>query len=106
MTSTAVLSVVLVGLGTVALRASVLVFAERLADLPPPVHEVLRMIPSAALAALVAPALLLPDGQFAPLGPEALAGLVALLVAWRTKSLLATILVGLAAVVGLQLLLG
>ncbi len=106
MTSVAVLAAVLVGLGTVVLRASVLVFAERLADLPPRVHEVLRMIPPAALAALVSPALLRPEGQLAPLAPEALAGLLALVVAWRTGSLLATILVGLAAVVGLQLLIG
>ncbi len=105
MTSTPVLAAVLVGLGTVALRGSFLVFADRLAELPPRVHEVLRMIPPAALAALVTPALLRPDGQLAPLGPEALAGLAALVVAWRTRSLLATILVGMAAVVGLQLLL-
>ncbi|MDQ3416555.1 MAG: AzlD domain-containing protein [Actinomycetota bacterium] len=104
--TTAVWAAVLIGLGTVALRAGVLVFAEHLADLPPRVHEVLRMIPPAALAALVTPALLRPEGQLAVFGPEALAGLAALVIAWRTRSLLATILVGLVAVIALQLLLG
>ena len=95
----------LVGAGTVALRASVLVFAERLGEVPPRVREVLRMIPPAALAALVAPAVMRPEGAFELVSPESLAGLLALLVAWRTRSLLATIVVGLVAVVLLGLVL-
>lgn len=99
-------ALVLVGVGNVVLRGSALLFAERLRDVSPRTQAVLRMIPPAILAALVAPALLRPEGTFAPLGPQALAGLVALVVAWRTRNLLATILVGLVAVVVLGLALG
>ncbi len=106
MTGAVVVALVLVGVGNVVLRGSALLFAERLRDVPPRTQAVLRMIPPATLAALVAPALLRPEGTFAPLGPQALAGLVALVVAWRTRNLLATILVGLVAVVLLGLALG
>ena len=105
MSGVALLAALLVGAGTVALRASVLVFAERLGEVPPRVREVLRMIPPAALAALVAPAVMRPGGAFELVSPESVAGLLALLVAWRTRSLLATILVGLVAVVLLGLVL-
>jgi branched-subunit amino acid transport protein len=64
------------------------------------------LIPPAVLAALVAPALLRPEGVFAPFGPRAVAGLVALVVAFVTRSVIATILVGLGAVIGLEVLLG
>ena len=105
MSGVALIAALLVGAGTVALRASVLVFAERLGEVPPRVREVLRMIPPAALAALVAPAVMRPEGAFELVSPESLAGLLALLVAWRTRSLLATIVVGLVAVVLLGLVL-
>ena len=106
MTGAVVLALVLVGVGNVALRGSALLFAERLREVPPRTRAVMATIPPATLAALVAPALLRPAGTLAPLGPEALAGLVALVVAWRTRNVLATILVGLVAVVLLGLALG
>lgn len=57
----------------------------------------LDMVPSAAFAALVMPALLAPDGDFRLVTPELLAALAAAIVAWRTKSIAATILLGLGA---------
>lgn len=105
MSQVALLAAVLIGLGTLTLRASVLVFAEKLGHVPPRVQQVLRMIPPAALAALVSPALLRPRDTLELVSPESLAGLLALVVAWRTRSLLATILVGLVAVVVLGLVL-
>lgn len=105
MSGTGLVAAVLIGIGTLALRSSVLVVAERLGEVPPRVREVLRMIPSAALAALVAPAVMRPHGTFDLVSPESVAGLLALLVAWRTRSLLATIVVGLIAVVLLGLVL-
>lgn len=98
--------IVSAGLATFAIRASFLVAARRLTAVPAWASELLRMIPAAALAALVAPALLRPDVSFAPLGPEALAGALALAVAWWTRSVLLTIGVGLVAVVGLTLVAG
>ena len=56
------LAVVLAGLVTYAVRATFFLLAGRMTELPPPVREVLRMIPAAALAALAIPPLLRPDG--------------------------------------------
>lgn len=104
--ATAWVVIVLGGIATYMIRASFLLFADRLASVPPKLADALRMIPAAALAALAVPALLRPDTTFAPLGPRALAGLIALAVAWKTRNLLVTIVVGLVAVMGLENLLG
>lgn len=66
----------------------------------------LEMVPSAAFAALVVPALLAPDGELELFSPELLAAGVAAAVAWRTRSIAATILLGLAAYMALGMLLG
>ena len=55
------------------------------------------MIPPAALAALVAPALLRPGGTLDPLNVQLAAGVLAGLVAWRTRSVVLTTAVGLLA---------
>lgn len=103
------LAITLSGAVTYAVRSAFFLFAGRMTDLPPTAREVLRMIPAAALAALAIPPLFRPDGAATPLtvvSPEMLAGVIAGLVAWRTKNLLATIAAGLVAVVLLQTLLG
>lgn len=100
------LVIVLGGLGTYAIRASFLAFAERLQGLSTDVQEALRMVPAATLAALTVPALLRPDGPWAIVGPRAIAGVLAGLVAWKTRSVLATVVVGLIAVAALDVVLG
>jgi branched-subunit amino acid transport protein len=105
-TQTAWVVIVIGGIATFAIRGSFLLVATRLAELPDTTRELLRMIPAAALAALVVPALLRTDGDLMLLGPRPLAGLVALGIAWWTRSVAATIAVGLLAVVGFELLLG
>lgn len=105
MSGAALLAAVLIGIGTVALRGSVVVLAERMGEVPPRTARVLRMIPPASLAALVTPALFRPTGTLDLLSPELLAGVLALVVAWRTKNLFLTIVVGLVAVVLLGLVL-
>lgn len=94
------------GLATFAIRAVFPALAGRLTQLPPLVTEALRMIPASALAALVIPALLRTDGAFAPLSARSLAGLLAAIVAFRTRNVIATIGVGMVAVVLLSLLPG
>ncbi len=94
------------GVLTFGIRLSFLAVAGRLAAVPPVVREALRMIPPAALAALVVPAVLRTDGVLDPVSPRALAGLVAAVVAFRTKNVLATIGVGLVAIVLLDLVPG
>jgi branched-subunit amino acid transport protein len=105
-TQTAWVVIVFAGLTTFAIRGSFLLVATRLAALPDHTRELLRMIPAAALAALAVPALLRTDGELVLLGPRPLAGLVALGIAWWTRSVAATIAVGLVAVVGFELLFG
>jgi branched-subunit amino acid transport protein len=87
-------AITLSGIGTYAMRASFLVFAHRLADVPPGIQRLLRQIPPAALAAIVVPALLRPEGQLDLSQPRLVAGVVAGLVAWRTRNIAATLVVG------------
>lgn len=93
--STVWVAIILSGIGTYAMRASFLVFAHRLADVPPGVQRLLRQIPPAALAAIVVPALLAPEGEVDLWQPRFVAGLVAAIVAWRTKNIALTLVVGL-----------
>jgi branched-subunit amino acid transport protein len=95
-------AIVLTGVGTFAMRASFLAFADRLADVPPSVQRLLRQIPPAALASIVLPALLGPEGSVDLTHPRFAAGLVAALVAWRTRNVALTLTVGMAAVMLLQ----
>ncbi|WP_119069668.1 AzlD domain-containing protein [Aggregatilinea lenta] len=65
-------------------------------EMPPTVARALRYVPPAALSAIIFPALFMPDGAFdVSLSNERLlAGIVAALVAWRSKNTLLTIAVG------------
>ncbi len=90
------------GAGTYAMRASFLAAAHRLAHVPPWVARVLRQIPPAALAAIVVPALIRPEGHIDLAQPRLAAGLLAAVVAWRTRNIGLTLVVGMAAVVALQ----
>lgn len=87
-------AIVLSGAGTYAMRASFLAFAHRMATVPPALARILRQIPPAALAAIIAPALLRPDGSFDLAQPTLLAGLLAAAVAWKTRNVGLTIVVG------------
>lgn len=95
-------AIVLSGAGTYAMRASFLAYAHRMATVPPALARVLRQIPPAALAAIVAPALLRPDGHLDLLQPTLLAGLVAAGVAWKTRNMGVTVVVGIALLAALQ----
>jgi branched-subunit amino acid transport protein len=100
--SDAWLAIVLAGIGTFAMRASFLVFAHRLADVPPTVQRLLRQIPPAALAAIVIPALLRPEGHLDLWQPRLYAGMLAAAVAWRTRNIAATLVVGIGVVMLLE----
>ena len=95
-------TIVLAGIGTYSMRASFLVFAHRLADVPPSVQRILRQIPPAALAAIVVPALVRPEGTLDLWQPRLLAGIVATVVAWRTRNIALTLVAGIGLVMLLQ----
>ena len=94
--------ILVAGAGTYAMRASFLVVAHRMTSVPPAVTRVLRQIPPAALAAIILPALVRPEGRFDLLQPRLLVGAVAALVAWRTGNVGLTLVVGMGLLVGLQ----
>jgi branched-subunit amino acid transport protein len=94
--STVWVAIVASGIGTYAMRASFIVFAHRLADVPPSVQRVLRQIPAAALASIVGPALLRPHGEIDLFQGRFVAGTAAALVAWRTRNIALTLVVGMA----------
>lgn len=98
------LAIVGIGLTGIVTRCSFLIFGERL-KLSPGVERALRHAPAAALAASLAPALLLHDGRF-DLGPgnhRLLAAIVAAAVVWRTRGILWGMATGLAAFTVLRL---
>jgi branched-subunit amino acid transport protein len=83
---------------TLLLRLSFIAAWGRI-ELPEGARDALRFVPPAVLAASVTPALALRAGQIdLSVGNERLvAGLVAMLVAWRTRNALATIAAGMGA---------
>lgn len=95
-------TIVLAGLGTFAMRASFIAVADRLVTVPPWAQRLLRQIPPAALASIVLPALVRPEGQLDLTHPRFFAGIVAALVAWKTNNVMATLVVGMGLVVVLQ----
>ena len=76
--------------------------AHRLVDVPASVQRVLRQIPPAALASIVFPALLRPDGYLDLWQPELAAGSLAAVVFWRTRSTALTLVIGMGVLVALR----
>lgn len=97
-------TIVLAAVGTFAMRASFLAMAHKLVRVPPRAHRVLRQIPPAALAALVLPAFVRPEGHFDLFQARSGAGLLAALVAWRTRNAMLTLVVGMGALLLIQAL--
>ncbi len=101
------LTILAVGLLTYATRLSfIYLFGRR--QIPAQVKRGLRFVPPAVLSALIFPELFLPEGTLdISFGNERLiAGIIAALVAWRSGNTVATIVVGMAALLLLQALLG
>ena len=98
------LAIVLSGAGTYAMRASFIAVAHRMAEVPLGVQRLLRQIPPAALASIVVPALVRPEGSLDLLQPRLAAGLVAAAVAWRTRNVALTLVAGMVVVVVLEAL--
>lgn len=93
-----VLMIVGMSLVTFAVRYPVMVLVGKI-PLPQSIFRALRYVPPAVLAAIILPELLFnDDGQMylAPQNSFLVAGVVAVLVAWRTKNLLLTIIIGMA----------
>lgn len=99
-------AIVVIGIGTFLFRFSFFFLFEHVSEVPDGVERALRFVPPAVLAALVVPAIVIVDGSPAvSVGNERLiAAALAAVVAWRTENILATIVVGMAALIALQTL--
>jgi branched-subunit amino acid transport protein len=100
-------TIILAGLITYAIRLSfILVFGRW--QIPAWLQRALRFVPPAVLTAIIFPELLVSNGSLAfTFGNARLfAGVLAIIVAWRTKSAVITILVGMGALWLFQWLLG
>ncbi len=82
---------------TFLVRWPVLALMSRI-SLPQIMLDGMKFIPPAVLAAIIAPAMLMPSGEIDvhPSNAYLAAGVVAGLLAWRTRDLLATIMLGMA----------
>lgn len=103
---------VLMGMGlvTFALRLALVLLIGRM-ELPQSLRRLLRFVPPAVLGAIIFMAVLMPapDGVLllSPLANvQIIAAGMAVLVAWRTKKILPTILVGIVSFWILQVVLG
>jgi len=91
------LVIVAMGAMTYALRLSLIIVLGRV-EVPRIGRAALRFVPASVLTAFVVPELLRPGGalSLSLANPRLIAGVVASLVAWRTKSVFLTIGVGMA----------
>lgn len=92
------LTVIAMGLVTFAIRFSLIGALGKVA-LPPLLVRGLRYVPPAVLTAIIVPELALTGGQLdLALGnARLLAGVLAAVVAWQTKNVILTVIVGMAA---------
>ncbi len=97
------LTIVAMGIVTYGLRLSFVALMGRL-QVPPLVSRALRFVPPAVLSAIALPELVQPGGQLnLSLGnARLLAGVLALLVAWRSRNVVLTVAAGMAALWVLQ----
>jgi len=101
------MTILAMGVLTYALRLSFIGLLGR-HTLQPRVWRALRLVPPAVLAAIIVPALVLPAGQL-DLGPDnarLAGGVVAGLVAWRSKNMLLTIGAGMGVLLAWRMLVG
>ena len=100
------LTMIIAGAITFGTRLSfIILFGQR--DIPDPIQRALRFVPPAVLTAILFPELYLhsgaPDVSLA--NTRLMAGVLAALVAWVTRSVALTILVGMGALLTLQWLM-
>ena len=95
------------GLLTFGTRLSFIFLLDRI-KVPDWFRRGLRFVPMAVLSAIILPELTSPNGTLfvSWRNPQLLAGLVAILVAWKTKNVLLTIFSGMVELVVFQLILG
>lgn len=108
MTQREIFLIVGMALVTFAVRYPVLALVSRI-PLPDPLLKAMRFIPPAVLTAIIVPAILIPDGKTINLRYDnayLVASIIAGLVAWRSKNLLLSIIVGMFVFGGMRWMTG
>lgn len=92
---------------TFGIRYPVMVLVGKV-PLPDSVFRALRYVPPAVLTAIIVPSVLMPKGtvDVSPANAYLVAGIASALVAWRSKNLLLTIIVGMAVMLIWQVIVG
>ena len=92
------LTIIGMGVITFLIRLSFILLSDRL-SVPDVVQRGLRYVPVAVLAAIIAPAMFQPDGviDFSINNVYLFAGLLAIMVAWRTQNVIWTVVMGMIA---------
>jgi Predicted membrane protein len=95
-----------IGLATYATRLSFILFLGQ-AEMPTLLLRILRFVPIAVLTAIIVPQLVLPQGiiDLSLKNPRWIAGLLAAVIAWKTRNIFLTIVVGMVGLWILQALL-
>jgi len=90
-----ILTIIFIGIGTFLFRFSFIYLYGRF-ELPNWIRRAMRYVPPAVLSALIFPAIVIKDEiiWISPQNPRLIAGIVAIIIAWKTKKLLLTIGVG------------
>ncbi|MCP1419438.1 Branched-chain amino acid transport protein (AzlD) [compost metagenome] len=96
-----------VGIGTFVMRLSFVELYGRW-RIPPLLSRALMYVPASVLAALVLPAVVYPGGQgaFVFANPQIPAAIIAAWIAWKTRSTVLTLAVGMAVLWGLKFIAG
>ena len=95
-----------IGIFTYGIRRAFIVLSDRVV-LPVIIQRALRFVPVAILTAIIVPALVFPTGtlDLSPLNARLLAGIIAIVVAWRTRNIALTLASGMGALWALLWLL-
>ena len=107
MTTNEVIMILGMALVTFGVRYPILALVSRI-QLSDSILSALKFVPPAVLSAIILPEVLISDGSFqVDLGnSELVASLAAALIAWRTKNLLLTIILGMAIFLGWRWVIG
>ncbi|MBE2182855.1 MAG: AzlD domain-containing protein [Anaerolineae bacterium] len=92
---------------TFSVRYPVMVLVSKI-PMPQSIFNALRYVPPAVLAAIVVPAVLMPEGtiELSLSNSYLIAAIICVVVAWRTNNLLLTIVLGMGAMLGWRALIG
>lgn len=101
------LTIILAGLLTYGIRLSFILLYGKV-KMPDRMQRALRFVPPSVFTAIFLPELLLPEGTLnLSIGnARLLAGILAIVIAWRTKSVMLTIVVGMLTLWLIQAMIG